>query len=259
MWFPFDLRHSGRRPKVRSLRSGRGNSDPSAAEPIRLPTTLIEVGDRFDGLAHYAMIGRGLATRVASDFEARTGSSSSSAERRGGADDLSALRIDRDDTTDLPHRIGLSRFNCRSCPSLFNERTGSGFNEFHYPTDIVLLAVLWRLCYKLGFRDVAELLLQRGYEVTHETIRGWEARFAPLLGERLGAKRRGSSTSAANTSSMTSARPSFQNSSLTRRTMALLSSVPIPRPPNALTSVARGEADQLLRRLARRAAAAART
>ncbi len=41
----------------------------------------------------------------------------------------------------------------------------------------MLLAVLWRLRYKLGFRDVAELLLQRGYEVTHETIRGWEARF----------------------------------------------------------------------------------
>ncbi len=33
------------------------------------------------------------------------------------------------------------------------------------------MAVLWRLRYKLGFRDVAELLLQRGYEVTHETIR----------------------------------------------------------------------------------------
>ena len=61
----------------------------------------------------------------------------------------------------------------------------------HYPTDIVLLAVLWRLRYELGFRDVPELLLQRGYEVTHETIRVWEARFAPLLGERLRTKRRG--------------------------------------------------------------------
>jgi len=54
----------------------------------------------------------------------------------------------------------------------------------------VLLAVLWRLRHKLGFRDVAELLLERGYEVTHETIRGWEARFAPLLAERLRARRR---------------------------------------------------------------------
>ncbi len=87
--------------------------------------------------------------------------------------------------------LGYRRFRCRSCRRRFNERTGSGFNELHYPTDIVLLAVLWRLRYKLGFRDVAELLLQRGYEVTHETIRGWEARFAPLLAERLRARRRG--------------------------------------------------------------------
>ena len=87
--------------------------------------------------------------------------------------------------------LGYRRFRCRSCGRRFNERTGSGCNEIQYPTDIVLLAVLWRLRYKLGFRDVAELLLQRGYAVTHETIRGWEARFAPLLAERLRAKRRG--------------------------------------------------------------------
>ena len=89
-------------------------------------------------------------------------------------------------TSQRRHRteLGYRRFRCRSCGRRFNERTGSGFNELHYPTDIVLLAVLWRLRYKLGFRDVAELLLERGYEVTHETIRGWETRFAPLLGER---------------------------------------------------------------------------
>ena len=96
-------------------------------------------------------------------------------------------------TSQRRHRteLGYRRFRCRSCGRRFNERTGSGFNELHYPTDIVLLAVLWRLRYKLGFRDVAELLLERGYEVTHETIRGWETRFAPLLGEWLRAKRRG--------------------------------------------------------------------
>ena len=55
----------------------------------------------------------------------------------------------------------------------------------------MLLAVLWRLRYKLSFRDVAELLLQRGFEVTHETIREWEFRFAPLLADQLRARRRG--------------------------------------------------------------------
>ena len=71
------------------------------------------------------------------------------------------------------------------------ERTGTPFNDLHYLTDGVLLAVLRRLRYKLGFRNVAELLLQRGLEVTHETVREWEFRFAPLLCEQLRAKRRG--------------------------------------------------------------------
>ena len=30
------------------------------------------------------------------------------------------------------------------------------------------MAVLWRMRYKLGFREVAEWLLERGYEVTRE-------------------------------------------------------------------------------------------
>ena len=87
--------------------------------------------------------------------------------------------------------MGYRRFSCRSCRRRFNERTGTPFNDLQFPTDIVLLAVLWRLRYKLGLRDVAELLGQRGYEVTHETIRAWEFRFAPLVSARLRAKRRG--------------------------------------------------------------------
>jgi len=59
-----------------------------------------------------------------------------------------------------------------------------------YPTDIVLL-VVWRLRYKLSLRDLAEMFLTRGFQFTHEAIREWEARFAPLIAERLRTKRRG--------------------------------------------------------------------
>ena len=69
--------------------------------------------------------------------------------------------------------LGYRRFNCRSCKRIFNERTGTPFNDLQVATDVVFLAVLWRLRYKLSFRDVAEMLLQRGVEVTHETIREW--------------------------------------------------------------------------------------
>ena len=52
------------------------------------------------------------------------------------------------------------------------------------------LAVRWRLRDTLGFRDGAERLLQRGFEVSHEPIRAWKFRFAPLRADRLRAKRR---------------------------------------------------------------------
>jgi transposase-like protein len=87
--------------------------------------------------------------------------------------------------------LGYRRFWCASCRRRFNERTGTPFNELQHPTDVVLLAVLWRLRYKLSFRDVAELLLQRGFEITHETVREWEFRFAPLLSGQMRARRRG--------------------------------------------------------------------
>ena len=87
--------------------------------------------------------------------------------------------------------LGYRTFYCGDCNKRFNERSGTPFNDLQFPTDIVLLAVLWRLRYKLGFRDVAELLLQRGFEVSYETIRIWEFRFAPLVSENLRAKRRG--------------------------------------------------------------------
>jgi putative transposase len=87
--------------------------------------------------------------------------------------------------------LGYRKFRCQACQRLFNERTGTPFNFLEYPTDLVLLVVVWRLRYKLSLRDLAEMCLIRGFTFTHEAVRNWEARFAPLLAERLCAKRRG--------------------------------------------------------------------
>ena len=66
--------------------------------------------------------------------------------------------------------LGYRTFYCGDCDKRFNERSGLPLNDLQLPTDIVLLAVLWRLRYKLGFRDVAELLLQRVFVINHEII-----------------------------------------------------------------------------------------
>jgi putative transposase len=87
--------------------------------------------------------------------------------------------------------LGYRTFRCSDCTQTFNERTGTPFNFLEYPTDVVLLVVLWRLRYKLSLRDLAEMFLERGIVFTHEAVREWEARFAPLMVEQLRAKRGG--------------------------------------------------------------------
>ena len=99
----------------------------------------------------------------------------------------SATTREQTQKTTLGYRI----FRCLACKHLFNERTGTPFNFLEYPTDVVLLVVLWRLRYKLSLRDLSEMFLERGIVFTHETVRDWEARFAPLVADQLRIKRRG--------------------------------------------------------------------
>jgi putative transposase len=87
--------------------------------------------------------------------------------------------------------LGYRAFRCSDCQRHFNERTGTPFNLLQFPTDIVLLVVLWRLRYQLSLRDRAEMFLVRGFEFTHEAVRDWETRFAPLITQQLRAKRKG--------------------------------------------------------------------
>jgi transposase-like protein len=87
--------------------------------------------------------------------------------------------------------LGSTTFFCSVCHRTFHERTGTPFNSLEVPTAVVLLVVLWRLRYKLSLRDVAEMFLERGFVFTHETVRDWEKRFAPLVADQLRRKRRG--------------------------------------------------------------------
>jgi IS6 family transposase len=46
---------------------------------------------------------------------------------------------------------------------------------------VIVLAVGWYLRFGLSYRDVEELLAERGVEVDHGTVYRWVRRFAPLL------------------------------------------------------------------------------
>jgi IS6 family transposase len=55
------------------------------------------------------------------------------------------------------------------------------FAGFRFPPDVILLAVRWYLRYGLSYRDIEELLAERGIDVDHVTIYRWVQRFTPLV------------------------------------------------------------------------------
>jgi transposase-like protein len=59
----------------------------------------------------------------------------------------------------------------------------SAFAGFCFPPDVIVLAVRWYLRFGLSYRDVEELLAERGVEVDHVTVCRWVQRFTPLLAE----------------------------------------------------------------------------
>ena len=58
------------------------------------------------------------------------------------------------------------------------------FKWRHFTPAIILCAVRWYLRYSLSYRDVQELLVERGLEVDHTTVWRWVQRYAPELEER---------------------------------------------------------------------------
>jgi len=57
----------------------------------------------------------------------------------------------------------------------------SAFAGFQFPPEVILLAVRWYLRYGLSYRDLEELLAERGIEVDHVTLYRWVQRFTPLI------------------------------------------------------------------------------
>jgi IS6 family transposase len=57
----------------------------------------------------------------------------------------------------------------------------SAFVGFRFPPEVIVLAVRWYLRFGLSYRDLEELLAERGIDVDHVTLFRWVQRFTPLL------------------------------------------------------------------------------
>jgi len=55
------------------------------------------------------------------------------------------------------------------------------FSGRQFPKDVILTTIRWYLRYKLSYRDIEELIAERGIEVDHSTVNRWVVNYAPLL------------------------------------------------------------------------------
>ena len=62
--------------------------------------------------------------------------------------------------------------------------THTPFKWRHFEAENILLCVRWYLRYALSYRDLEEMMLERGLQVDHTTIYRWVQRYAPELDKR---------------------------------------------------------------------------
>src|ERR1700683_310864 len=58
------------------------------------------------------------------------------------------------------------------------------FKGRHFDREIIVLCVRWYLRYKLSFRDLVEMMAERGLSLAHTTIMRWIQHYAPEFEKR---------------------------------------------------------------------------
>ena len=51
----------------------------------------------------------------------------------------------------------------------------------HFPKDVILTTIRWYLRYNLSYRDIEELIAERGIDLDHSTLNRWVIRYTPGL------------------------------------------------------------------------------
>ncbi len=65
------------------------------------------------------------------------------------------------------------------------KRNTNLFKWRHFEPEIILLSVRWYCRYQLSYRDLAEMMRERGLLVHHTTLFRWVQRFAPEINKRI--------------------------------------------------------------------------
>ena len=55
------------------------------------------------------------------------------------------------------------------------------FKGRQFRKEMILQSVRWYLAYSLSYRDIEEMMKERGFEVDHSTVQRWVVHYSPQL------------------------------------------------------------------------------
>jgi putative transposase len=67
--------------------------------------------------------------------------------------------------------------------------------RMHYPLEVMLVCVRWYAAYPLSFRQIEELMAERGVGVDHSTLHRWSIKILPVLAAAFRLRKRAVGTS----------------------------------------------------------------
>ncbi|AHF06976.1 transposase [Desulfitobacterium metallireducens DSM 15288] len=59
------------------------------------------------------------------------------------------------------------------------------FKWKHFESEIILLCVRWYLKYPLSYRNLTEMMAERGLSISHTTILRWVQQYSPIINSRI--------------------------------------------------------------------------
>ncbi|MFN3233817.1 MAG: hypothetical protein ACE365_00170 [Gammaproteobacteria bacterium] len=72
--------------------------------------------------------------------------------------------------------LGYLQYRCSDCGRQFNERSGTPLNFIEHPTEVVMIAIHYYYRFKVSLDDVVELMMMRGFHMSHQMVHNWTKR-----------------------------------------------------------------------------------
>jgi putative transposase len=64
------------------------------------------------------------------------------------------------------------------------------FKGSHFEREVILWGMRWYVAYPISYRQLEEMMQERGVEVDHSTLNRWVVKYVPLLDEQFRERKR---------------------------------------------------------------------